>query len=47
MIIASVWKSRISPRQFVTHIKRTQIQAMSSDRKRTGPGNQSNSDESN
>lgn len=47
MILASVWKTRIIHRNFVAQIKHTQIQAMSTDRKRTGQENQSNDNESN
>jgi hypothetical protein len=47
MILASVWKYRISHRNCIAHIKHIQIQAMSSDRKRIGQENQSNNNESN
>lgn len=42
MILASVSKSTVSFRQFVTHRKFIKIQAMSTDRKRTGQGNNLN-----
>jgi len=44
MILANVWKYRVGYRQFFIHNKRTQIQAMSSDRKRTGEGTNLNDD---
>ncbi|CAI6345397.1 unnamed protein product [Macrosiphum euphorbiae] len=45
MILANVWKYRVGYRQFFIHNKQTQIQAMSSDRKRTGEGTNLNDDE--
>lgn len=42
MILASVWKSRVSFRKFDAHKKFIKIQAMSTDRKRTGNGNNLN-----
>lgn len=47
MILANVWKYRVGYKQFFIHNKRTQIQAMSSDRKRTGEGINLNDDEGN
>jgi len=47
MILANVWKYRVGYRHILIHNKLTQIQAMSSDRKRTGEGTNLNDDEGN
>lgn len=47
IILANVWKYRVGYRKFFIHNKRTQIKAMSSDRKRTGEGTNLNDDEGN
>lgn len=45
MILAVVWKSKVSFRQFITHKKLSQIRAMSADRKRTGQENNLKNDD--
>lgn len=48
MILATVWKSKVIYRQFITHKNLAQIRAMSTDRKRTGQENNlKNDDEGN
>lgn len=45
IIIANVFKSRVSLKQFISHQKITLSQTMSTDRKRTGQENDSKNDE--